>query len=260
MTSTTSALKTFATNTVRASKASVLLPRRALCCWLVALLGLCGLFGASLSSCGSVQPVRVLPEGQTGLSASLGGPILTTSSPIGFVPYVMLGGMHGVSDAVTLTGNVHALMAAFGVLGVDAGAAVRLVKQNGAVPELTAKAQAYLFTNFKPNSLRVFPYLSLNASYALNDAWLAYGAVENMVQFSGSPRYFVNPALGVQWSVSDRVNLQAEAKWTAANVNTLNGIFEGQSSIGGTGSIGAHIGFVYLLGNSSQTVAPTKGN
>jgi hypothetical protein len=202
----------------------------------------------AMMSCGTVQPVRVLPQGQTELVAALGGPVLPQSSPTIVVPYLTLGAMHGVSEEVTLVGNFHALMAAFGVAGVDVGAAARVVKQNGAVPELTAKAQAYVFSNFKVT--RLFPYLALNASYALGERGehLVYGGVENVLQFSGSPTYFLNPLIGVQLGVSERVKLQAEGKWMAANVFTGNGIFEAQSSIGNTGSVAAYIGFSYVLG------------
>ncbi len=216
----------------------------------VHMMILAGMFTAAMlvaSSCGSVQPVRVLPAGQTELTASLGGPILPKSSPTIIVPYFMVGAMHGVSESLTLTGNVHALMAAFGVLGLDGGVAMRLVRQQGALPEITAKAQAYFFSNFRPNATRVFPYLSVNTSYQVADGWLGYGGVEALYQFTGSPNVFLTPFVGVQSQVSDKITLQLDGKWMAANVFTGNGIFEAQSSIGNTGSVAVHLGFSYLL-------------
>ncbi len=213
-------------------------------------INLCAFAGLLVCmACSAVQPVRVLPVGQTQLTASLGGPILPNSSPTIIVPYLTLGAMHGVSESVTLTGQFHALMAVFGTLGVDAGAAARLLKQDGAVPELTAHGKVYLFSNFRPGATRLYPYLSLNASYQLGEMLLAYAAVENVVSFTGSPYYFLNPSVGGQVRLSERVNLQVEAKYLAANVNTLNGIFEAQSTIGSTGSIGAMLGFTCALGD-----------
>jgi len=63
--------------------------------------------------CGVTQPVRVLEEGQTQLTASLGGPFVTVKSTTFPVPYATLGVMHGVSERITLVGNLHATAALF---------------------------------------------------------------------------------------------------------------------------------------------------
>ena len=60
-------------------------------------------------------------------------------------------------------------------------------------------------------------------------------------------QFLLSPMAGVQFPVSDRVSIQGELIWQAANVNTRSGIFTGQSSIGGSGSLGGFIGGVLWL-------------
>lgn len=226
-----------------------------------ALGALCLLLGCL--ACSVVQPVRVLPEGTTQITGSLGGPWLPQSSPAIIAPYLNVGAMHGVSENVTLTGSLHGTMLPFGVLGLDLGAAMCLIKQQGAVPEVTAKAQFYGFYDFTPGStstrpvspdgataagtVRILPYLSVNASYELTQGLLGYLALENVFQFTGSERYFLTPTVGLQYALSPTFSLQGEWKWMAANVNTMNGIFLGQSTIGTTGNWGVFLGFNWTI-------------
>jgi len=193
--------------------------------------------------CGAVQPVRVLPEGQTSLTASLGGAVGVSTSPVGIVPYTVVGAAHGLTDQVTLHGNVHAIMAVFGVIGLDAGASVRVCKQDGAIPEVTAAARAFVF--MKPSAeladMRVYPDASITLSWDLGRAWLGYAGSHATVQLADG-QTFVSPMLGVIAPVSDTWSLQLETIWQAANADTRKGIFEGQSSIGGMGSLGLFLG------------------
>jgi hypothetical protein len=236
-----------------------------------ALTALCGLLVCL--SCSVVQPVRVLPEGVTQGSVALGGPWLPNSSPAYIVPYLNIGAMHGVSENVTLVGNLHGTIAAFGVLGLDFGAAYRLIKQQGAVPELTAKAQVYGFvdlagggTTARPSSIdgatssgavRIYPHITLNGSYELTKDLLGYVALENTLQFGEKFGYFFSPGIGLQYSFSPNTSIQAEWKWSAANVDTRYGIFRGQSAIGGNGNWGIFLGFNFFLGGRTTPASTT---
>lgn len=196
----------------------------------------------ALIGCGASQPVRVLPQGETLITASIGGPVVPTSSPIGFIPYTTVGAAHGLSDELTIHGNVHALMAAFSVLGLDAGAAYRVLHQDGLAPEVTASARAIFFADLSPiGAARLYPDLSLTASWDVADGTLAYVGAHGTMQLSDA-RFFLSPLIGVQIPFTDRWAVQLEGMWQAANVRTSKGIFEGESSIGSTGSVGMFIG------------------
>lgn len=196
-----------------------------------------------IMGCGAVQPVRVLPEGQTSLTASIGGAVGISASPAGFVPYTVAGAAYGLTEQVTVHGNVHAIMAAFGVIGLDAGASLRVSKQDGAIPEVTAAARAIMFA--KPSAtyadMRLYPDLSLTLSWDLGKNWLGYAGSHGTVQLSDG-QTFISPMLGIVAPVSDTWSLQLETIWQAANADSRKGIFEGQSSIGGMGSLGLFLG------------------
>ena len=197
--------------------------------------------------CGVTQPVRVLAEGESQISGSLGGPFIPTRSATIPVPYLNVGYVHGYDERVTLTGNVHLLPLLFGDAGLDAGAAVRIMRQDNFIPELTAKGQLTFFCNFR-NTLepRVYPQGSLNASYRIGQSSLLYVGADNLFQ-SSSPSYLFSPFVGYQFPLGERWNGQIETKWLAANVNTSTGIFEGHSNISNHGNTSIFFGLLYTL-------------
>lgn len=212
-----------------------------------------------IASCSTGAPVRVLREGQVIATASLGGPILPGKSPIGITPYLTAGAAYGSSDNVTLHGNLHLLMAAFGVIGFDAGASVRAMHQDDIIPEITVGARAIVFTDLVSfQNLRVYPDAQITASWEIADRTLLYAGTH--ATWNTPPRVFVfseygehvdrlliSPMAGIQLPLSDNLSLQGELIWQAANVNTSAGIMEGVSSIRGYGSFGMFLGGVLWL-------------
>ncbi|RPH32467.1 hypothetical protein EHM92_08645, partial [bacterium] len=160
---------------------------------------LCLFLAATSFHCAVTQPVRVLNPGEARIAASIGGPVVPGSIPTVIIPYATAGAAVGISSDVTATGNVHLILATLKTLGVDGGAAVRLVSEKGAIPEVTAKAQVLLMTNFTAGSLRLFPSCSLNGSYRIGESVLGYGGLESMFQFTGDEHYLVGPFAGVQF-------------------------------------------------------------
>lgn len=195
--------------------------------------------------CGVTQPVRVLEKDQVRVTTSFGGPVVPSSIPTVVIPYGTVGVMAGLSDRVTVTGNVHIPLVALETLGIDGGAAVRIVPEDGFVPEVTAKGTALIITDFKPGSSRLFPEVSVNGSYTLGESVIAYAGVENMFQFTGTEHFFLGPFAGAEIRLSRKFALQGEAKWMAANINTRDGIFEGQASFRGMGYFGLFMGASY---------------
>jgi hypothetical protein len=200
-----------------------------------------------ISSCGVTQPIRIIDEGTTQAAVSLGGPLIPFGGMTVPTPYLNLGLIHGYRENLTLTGNIHATMAVFKNAAFDVGAATRLARENNGWPELTAKGQLYVFSDLERfDAMRVFPMVSVNASYLFGRSTLAYAGVDQMIQFN-KPQYFVAPFAGTQFSCSERSALQVELKWMAANVNTAHGILRGTGSVGSHGDIGVFFGFTYGL-------------
>jgi len=197
--------------------------------------------------CGAGQPVRVLPAGTTTLTASAGGPIAPDKVPSVIIPYLTAGVMHGVTDDVTIHGNAHLLMAAFGVGGIDAGASIRTWHQRGSLPELTVGARLMMFSDFRSfDNMRFYPDLAATFSYDTGSGWLAYFGLHQTLQTT-TVKYFASPFAGLQIPLSASFSIQAEFIWQAVNHVTRNGILEGQSSIGGRGSAGGFIGGAFRL-------------
>lgn len=201
----------------------------------------------TISSCSVTQPVRVLDEGTTQAAVSLGGPFIPFGGIAVPTPYLNVGLMHGYTRDVTLTTNLHATMALLKDAAVDAGAAVRVVRQSGWTPEITAKAQLYVFSDLEMiKNARVFPVVSANGSYLLDRSTLVYAGLDQLIQFD-KPNYFVAPFAGTQFALSERWSMDAELKWMAANIDAAHGILRGTGAIGGHGDIALFFGFTYGL-------------
>jgi hypothetical protein len=200
-----------------------------------------------VSSCGVTQPVRVVDQGTTQAAVSLGGPLIPYNGMTVPTPYLNLGLIHGYKENITLTGNIHATMALLKNVAFDVGAATPLSHESNGWPELTAKGQLYFFSDLERlDAMRVFPMVSINASYLMGRSTLVYAGADQLIQFN-KPQYFFTPFAGTQLSLSDRSALQIELKWMAANSNSAHGIFRGTGSIGDHGDIGIFFGFNYGL-------------
>ncbi len=204
-----------------------------------------------LSSCSMGTPVRVLKQDQMMATASVGGPVAPQKSPVGFVPYLTVGGAYGVTDDLTYHGSVHLLMAAFGVLGLDAGASVRALHQDGFTPEVTVGGRLIAFSDMvKLQNVRLYPDMQVTASWEVAPRSLVYAGTHATWQALGPvdvESLLLSPMVGAQVPLSSQFSLQGELIWQAANVNTSAGIIEGQTSINGHGSFGVFLGGVLWL-------------
>jgi len=202
---------------------------------------------SALSSCGVTQPVRIIDQGTTQAAVSLGGPLIPFAGMTVPTPYLNLGLIHGYRDNLTLTGNVHVTTALLKNAAFDVGAATRLSRESNGWPELTVKGQLYFFSDLERlDNARVFPMVTINASYLLGHSTLLYLGADQLIQFN-KPQYFFTPFAGTQLSLSDRSAMQIELKWMATNVNSAHGIFRGTGSIEDHGDIGIFFGFTYGL-------------
>jgi hypothetical protein len=206
------------------------------------------LFAAStLIGCGVTQPVRTIDEGRTDLIVSFGGPIIPFDGFAIPAPYINTGIVYGMTDDLALYGNGHITAALFKDIGLDGGAVVLLLREEGMQPELTLNGRLYFFWDVgRANNARVFPMGSLIASYAIGDRSLFYFGMDNLYQVH-QPELFIAPLVGYQFPLSNTVDSQIEFKWLAANKDTRHGVFEGATSIAGNGGAGLFLGFQYRL-------------
>lgn len=208
-------------------------------CALLAVMAVCSLH------CAITQPVRVLEPHQVAALGSLGGAIIPFSGIDIPLPYLNLGAAYGLSDQVTLTGTLHATSTFYKTIGLDAGAAVRVLAQHDAVPEVTAKGLVYFFAGTRSGGVRAFPMVTVNGSWRLG-SWLAYVGADNLYQVQ-DPLYLVSPFVGTEFPLGGAWRGQVEVKWIAANRDTRHGVFEGEASLGGNGNAGLYFGAQYLF-------------
>jgi hypothetical protein len=162
-------------------------------------------------------------------------------SPTVVIPYLTGGAMYGASDNITLHGNLHLLMTAFGVAGIDIGASTRLLRGQRWTPEITAGLRAYGFVQLSDQPRpRLYPSASVNASWQVRDNDLIYVGSHVTAQLVPSDA-FMSPFIGYSIAASDNISLQLEAIRQASNHDTRSGVLEGVSSIGGQGSFGIFI-------------------
>lgn len=205
------------------------------------------LLAALFTSCGVTQPVRVIDQGSTQAAVSLGGPLIPFAGMNIPAPYLNVGFIHGYKENLTLTANLHATMAFLKNAAFDVGATTRLARESNGWPELTAKGQLYVFSDLKMiENARVFPLVTVNASYLVGSSVLLYAGADQLIQFH-KPQYFFTPFAGTQFSLSERWAMQVETKWMASNINTAHGILEGTGTLGNHGNIGIFLGFTYGL-------------
>lgn len=192
--------------------------------------------------CGVTQPVRTIPEHATESLVSFGGPVIPMDGFAIPAPYLNLGIAHGVTNDVTVIGTMHLTALLFKNIGLDAGAAATLVRENEGVPHITAIGRMYLFWDvIRSNNPRLFPMVSLIGSFSTGDRSLFYFGADNLYQIH-APDYIIAPLAGYQFPISGKTVMQIETKWLAANKDTRHGVFEGTTSIGGNGGAGIFIG------------------
>lgn len=213
----------------------------------VRFLCLCLVITLICVGCGLTQPVRVVDQGSTQAAVSLGGPLIPFGGMKVPTPYLNVGLIHGYGQNLTLTGNVHISAALLKDAAFDVGATTRLSREWNGWPEWTAKGQLYVFSDLEMfANVRVFPMITVNGSYLLGSSTLVYAGADQLVQFN-KPHYFFAPFAGTQFNLSDRLAMQIETKWMAANVNSAHGIFRGTGSISDHGDMGFFLGFTYGL-------------
>ena len=204
-------------------------------------LGLCSFH------CGVTQPVRLLDEGATELTCSLGGPFVTVGRTTFPVPYATVGIMHGASENVTVMGNAHLTALLFRNAAFDAGAAACLQKQDDLIPEVTVSGRLIFFGMFRHGAeSRLYPEVSLTLSDRIGEQSLVYAGADNVFQ-SESPRYLFSPYLGLQFPLSRTCTAQVETKWMAANVRTSSGVFEGHGNLSNHGNTSLFFGLLFSL-------------
>ncbi|KAB2924278.1 MAG: hypothetical protein F9K22_06750 [Bacteroidetes bacterium] len=194
---------------------------------------------AAAGGCSATQPVAPVRGGETVLLSSLGGPVIPLDGLAIPAPYVTLGAVHGVTEDVSVYGNVHVTAALFKNAGLDAGVVTDIVTGEGAVPSVSVNGRGYFFWDVGRGGKepRFFPAVTLAARSATGERSAFFLGADNLFQLHRF-YYIISPFAGFRFPLSASVTAQTEVKWLGANKETRHGIFEGATSVGGHGGLG----------------------
>jgi len=189
------------------------------------------------AGCGHATKVRPTPPGQLEASLEFGGPFGQVEGYTLPLPLSTAGASYGLTDRADAFAGVHLTPAVFGVLGIDAGADVMPLLDQGPWPALNLTGRGYLFTDLRAASA----YLELDATFSKRFAghFVTYASAQSMLQLRGGPPLF-GLALGEAFDL-DPWSLQLEARWYEPGYDTAN-LPTRWWSVGGTGGFGAMLG------------------
>ena len=199
--------------------------------------------------CGTVTSVRALGAGRSTWALSAGGPVTGVSGLSVPLPYAVARYRYGVNDRLGLYAGGHLLMAAFGVVGLDAGATGRLLAQRGLRPELNGSAGLVGLVEIGSGRGQVlFPEASLTASWLWQRRFLTYAGAQGMMQLSPGVYGAFAPYVGQEVHIGRGVSATLEAKWYGPNEPTTPRVLDFKLPVGGHGDVGILLGVNYQVG------------
>jgi hypothetical protein len=115
------------------------------------------IFLALIVSCSGIRRVRPLDDGESALSASVGGPVTQVGSAWLPLPLLSIGYAYGLNRHLSLEGGVNLTSALFGLAHIDAGLNWYAFEPRGAIPGITVTPKLVLISNFAAAGTRFYP-------------------------------------------------------------------------------------------------------
>ena len=187
---------------------------------------ICAMLASLMLGCGTINSTIPLDKGEHAMGATFGGPLLTALGPPIPVPSLVIEGVSGTEpffDRPTdVSYGLNATALAFGTIGGHFGSSWQLVRENGAIPNLTASGRAYIYSNHldqtKPRETR---QLYLMEQLDLTTSW----SFKNHLFFSGlggyydspDPELILAPFVGMELRSQKRFFCQWELRYMGVN-------------------------------------------
>jgi hypothetical protein len=210
-------------------------------------------FGLGLlaMNCSTLTAVRALHKGESAVGLSCGGPVTDVSGMSIPLPMTVASYRYGIDDRFGVYADGNLLMAALGIVGLSGGFSYQFLDQRGWVPALSSAGGFKAFIE-PGGDQRLFPELSLAASYLAADRFLTYIGVQSMYQLNYSPAVVFAPLVGEQVSLNRNLSLVLEAKWYAPTEITSPRVVEYKLPIGNHGALGFVLGANFGLGGKHE--------
>lgn len=189
----------------------------------------------TLFSCAPSRFVNTLPEGETQVGFSLGGPMQNLFGLTIPTPYSSVVVGHGLRDDITLYGGLHTTALVFNTLQTDLGVTKRLYQSDSSqlwIPDLSGSFTLNTLLEMKDGAFDLFPQIDLNAvwKYGENKNNFFYLGVSNWFDLSknkahGEPKdkpIIFNPHIGNTWQKN---------KWSLTVEYKVMGLMESNQDI-----------------------------
>lgn len=211
-------------------------------------------FLVSLGSCGSVRTLKPIPQGESQLHFSIGGPLIEMGAPIP-APYTILGFGYGLSPSSSLQVAWHPSALLFKIFALDAGLQFQIRRESEHAPQMNVLAAVILASNFK--STAAYPWISPTIAKTWG-SWTPYLGMDFLFQIHDNDRLYLPqtmaPYLGTTWRVSNTCEMGFEIKWAAMNHDLKYSQINHPKFLGDNGVLAPYFYFNYHFGKDE--VAP----
>lgn len=149
---------------------------------------------------------------------SLGANILMKPS----APYIALGYYYGITDYLTVGGDLYPFFLFSSSMGADASLLFRAVEGHGLSPEISVGGGTYFYPYFGSGQggSSFLPFARVAASSNLSKTTLAFVRVESLL--ANGNNIIFTPGVGIELHSQKSTTLQVEVKWLMFGGASIN--------------------------------------
>lgn len=208
-----------------------------------------------LFSCNSQRLIKPLDEGETRVSADVGGPLIQ-GLPFP-MPLSSVSVAHGLKEQTSLFGGLQVTSLGYQALQFDLGANIGLLRPDKWKPGLSSNLLLNNFFALRSGSFDVFPETSLNAYWSLSEKHFPYFNLSLWYDLAPGSADFekgrlLHPTLSLGYNYEGkRWVLGLEGKWLNMN-KEIRAATAFPQRIAGSGASGIYLKFSYRINVSSN--------
>jgi hypothetical protein len=204
-----------------------------------------------LSNCAHSRYVKPLAKNQKAIAFSFGGPLIKFGGAPIPIPFTTLGYGHGITDNITVFGNLHTTSLLFGNAQADLGATIHLYKKENKFGITASPALQVAYNVRNQTGARLWPTADLNAYFHFSEkpsyiyvglnSWFELSKLKAHDQV---PQRRVIPNLQLGYTlVKTKWQHQIEVKYLGIGIPNLPGVVD-YIGISHKGSFGIYYSLV----------------
>lgn len=206
-----------------------------------------------LFSCAPSRYVKPLKQKQQAASFSFGGPLIVFSGAPIPIPFTTVGYAYGLSNRISLYGNLHLTSAAFRTIQTDIGGTIALCENKKGGFSVSPALQS-VFSMAKSKTFKIWPSVDFNGFVHLGQRGnYIYGGLGNWIETSAWKAHgektseFIVPSLHAGFvSVKNHWQHQFQLGWLAPGSNNKPNVVQ-YIGAGNKGALSFHYGLVFVF-------------